>query len=335
MRVKGNPAMAKWCGAGLAALAGGLLAAGAAAPAHAVEAARNIYLLGSRSALAGVLPGPGGFFQNDVYVYSGSASANREFEIGGQVVAGADADVLLELPTASWFFAADGAPGLLFGVAGSLPMAWEEVSVDATLSAPNGGVVTGERSQQDFQVGDPYLQAFIGSSSGNWHWNVAGALNVPLGQWEQGSLVNIGFNRWAGDVTGSLTYLDLAEGWQASTALGFTFNGENLDLDYDSGTEMHLEWSLSKFTASGFSFGLAGYYYQQITGDSGSDARLGSFEGRVVALGPVAGLTIPLADRAIQASFRAYHEFAAENRLEGVAAFGSVAIPLQPAAAPK
>jgi hypothetical protein len=326
--------MAKWRAARMAALACVVSAAGAVS-AHAVEAARNIYLLGSRSFISGVLPGPGGFFQNDVYVYSGQASANREFEIGGKVVAGVDADVLLDLPTASWFFEADGAPGVLFGVAGSLPIAWQEVSVDATLSGPNGGVLSGARSQQSFEVGDPYLQAIIGSSSGNWHWNVAGAVNVPLGQWEQGSLVNLGFNRWAGDVTGSLTYLDLAEGWQASAALGFTFNGKNLDIDYDSGTEMHLEWSLSKFTASGFSFGLVGYFYQQITGDSGSDARLGAFEGRVVALGPVAGLTIPLADRAIQANFRAYKEFEVENRLEGVAAFGTLAIPLQPQAPPK
>lgn len=327
--------MAKGWAGRAAALACAILPSVAAAPAHAVEGARNVYLLGSRSLLSGVLPGPGGFFQSDVLVYSGQTSARRELEIGGEIVAGVDGDVLLELPTASWFFAADGAPGVLFGLAGSLPIAWQEVGADATLSGPNGGVVIGERSQHAFEVGDPYLQAIVGSSSGNWHWNVAGALNVPIGQWEQGSLVNVGFNRWAGDITGSLTWLDLAEGWQASAALGFTFNGKNLDIDYDSGAEMHLEWSLSKFTASGFSFGLVGYYYQQITGDTGSDARLGAFEGRVVALGPVAGLTVPLADRAIQASFRCYKEFAVENRLEGVAAFATVAIPLQAAGAPR
>jgi len=31
--------------------------------------------------------------------------------------------------------------------------------------------------------------------------------------------------------------------------------------------------------------GLIGYYYQQITGDSGLGAKLGPFKGRVVALG--------------------------------------------------
>jgi hypothetical protein len=153
----------------------------------------------------------------------------------------------------------------------------------------------------------------------------------PIGQWEQGSLVNLGFNRWAADVTGSATYLDMATGLEASAALGFTFNGDNLDLDYKTGTEMHLEWSLSQITPSGFSFGLAGYHYQQLSGDSGADARLGAFKGQVTAIGPAVGLTVPMADRALTAKFRGYYEFNVKNRVEGFAAMGTLAVPLQPA----
>jgi hypothetical protein len=65
-----------------------------------------------------MLPGPGSFFQNDLLVYSGQATVSRKFEIGGKIVAGVDADVLLDLPTALWFFESDSAPGVLFGVAG-------------------------------------------------------------------------------------------------------------------------------------------------------------------------------------------------------------------------
>ncbi len=139
-----------------------------------------------------------------------------------------------------------------------------------------------------------------------------------MGEWQQGSLVNLGFNRWAADITGSATYLDMMTGLEASAALGFTFNGENLDLDYQTGTEMHLEWSLTQITPSGFSFGLAGYHYQQLTGDSGDDARLGPFKGQVTALGPAMGLTVPMADRALTAKFRGYYEFNVKNRLRRV-----------------
>jgi hypothetical protein len=186
-------------------------------------------------------------------------------------------------------------------------------------------------SQDEFQFGDPYLQAIMGWTEGNWHWNIATGLNVPLGQWEQGRLVNLGFNRWAVDVTGAVTYLDMVQGHEASVALGFTFNGDNLDTDYQTGTEMHLEWSLTQLTPSGFSFGLAGYHYQQLSGDSGEDARLGAFKGQVTAIGPAAGLALPMSDRVATAKFRGYYEFNVKNRLEGFAAIATLAIPLQPA----
>ena len=69
-----------------------------------------------------------------------------------------------------------------------------------------------------------------------------------------------------------------------------------------------------------------------MTGDSGSDAKLGAFKGRVTAIGPAMGLTVPMADRALTAKFRGYYEFNVENRLEGLAAMGTLAVPLQPAA---
>ena len=287
--------------------------------AMAAESAKGVYLLGFRSQYAGVLPGPGAFYQNDVYIYGGSAGGNIELPLGGVFAADVDATAILELPTFSYFTPAFGG---LFGVTYTQPMGWQDVSASV------GNL---SRTQDDFQFGDPFVNAMLGWSDGNWHWNIAAGVNVPLGEWEQGSLVNLGFNRWAVDVTGSVTYLDMATGLEASAALGFTFNGDNLDIDYQTGTEMHLEWSLTQITASGFSFGIAGYHYQQLTGDSGSDARLGAFKGQVTAIGPAMGLTVPMVDRALTAKFRGYYEFNVENRLDGFAAMGTLAVPLQAA----
>jgi len=311
---------------GVLALAIGLAISG---PLNAAESAKGFYLLGSRSQFAAVLPGPGGFFQNDVYLYSGDAGTSVQLPLGGLLAADARASVILELPTASYLVPALGG---LAGVALTAPMGWQKVEASATRVSPLGVPTSINVSQDDFQIGDPVLQAFIGWNEGNWHWNIATALNIPVGQWEQGSLVNLGFNRWAVDVTGSATYLDQVRGHELSGALGFTFNGDNLDLDYQTGTEMHIEWSASQLTPSGFSFGVAGYHYQQISGDSGTDARLGAFKGRVTAIGPQIGLMVPMADRVLTAKFRGYYEFNVKNRLEGASAIGTLAVPLQPAA---
>jgi hypothetical protein len=38
---------------------------------------------------------------------------------------------------------------------------------------------------------------------------------------------------------------------------------------------------------------LAGYVYQQVTGDSGAGAKLGDFKGRSVGIGPQIGIFFP------------------------------------------
>ncbi len=305
------------CCLAIAATIGGAIAA---------ESARGVYLLGLRSQYAGVLPGPGAFFQNDVYLYSGSAGGNVDLPLGGLLAADVEARAVLEVPTALYFMPALGG---LFGLALTTPVGSQDVTASATFDSPLGRPLGAEVSQDAFRFGDPYLQAILGWTRQNWHWNLATGLNVPVGEWNRGSLVNLAFNRWAVDVTGSATYLDMARGIEASAALGVTFNGDNLDIDYRTGTELHAEWSLTQLTASGFSFGLAGYHYQQISGDSGSDARAGPFKGQVTAIGPALGLTLPLPDRMLTAKFRAYKEFNVENRLEGLSAIGTLVIPLQ------
>jgi len=52
--------------------------------------------------------------------------------------------------------------------------------------------------------------------------------------------------------------------------------------------------------------GLVGYFYQQITGDSGSGAMLGDFKSRVVGIGPQAGYFFELWKRTWYVNVKGY-----------------------------
>jgi hypothetical protein len=310
----------------------GLLAT--ATPVHATDQAKNVYLLGSRaSLLSGVLPGPGSYFQNDIYFYTGEAGGGIQLPLGGFLAAGVEAKIVaLELPTGLHVFETPVLGGSL-ALTGSLPMAYQEITALGGLTLPDGTVLSASRTDEAFQIGDPFLQAILGWHSGNLHWLLASAVNVPIGEWERDQLVNLGFNRWAVDLTAAATWLDMVNLYQLSGAVGVTFNGENLDTDYQSGTELHLEASAAKLFGNGMSLGVAGYHYQQLTGDSNQtplqEAVLGDFKGRTTGIGPLLGMTIPLSDRKLSANVRWFHEFNVENRLEGDAVFFTVAVPLQ------
>ena len=83
-----------------------------------------------------------------------------------------------------------------------------------------------------------------------------------------------------------ITYLHPKKGHEVSAYLGYTINFENPATNYLSGNEFHLDWFVGQHLPKGFAIGMAGYFYQQVTGDSGSGARLGAFQGQAMAIGP-------------------------------------------------
>ena len=62
---------------------------------------------------------------------------------------------------------------------------------------------------------------------------------------------------------------------------------------------------------------LAGYFYDQITGDSGSGNRVGSFESRVIGLGPQIAYLFPVGQMQGYLNVKACKEFDAQNRPTG------------------
>ncbi len=318
--------------------------------AFAAEQAKSIYLLGSTTSMAGLTPPPGTYVSSFSYVYvgegSGAVAISRTLPQSGQsfpspasLQLNADmsvrARVALDVMSMLWV-APQKVLGGNFGVGALVPVGYQEVNVDvnarAALTFPNGTTLQGGRSlrisDDTFAAGDPLATAFLGWNSGNWHWKAAGLVNIPIGSYNKTDLVNMGFNRWAADMTGSVTWLDPKSGVEASLATGFTLNGENPDTNYRTGTEFHVEGALMQHLSKSVSMGVAGYYYRQVTGDSGAGAVLGAFKGEVAAIGPNVTYNFQLGTVPVLTSLRWLHEFDAKNRLEGDSGFLTVTIPL-------
>jgi hypothetical protein len=100
-----------------------------------------------------------------------------------------------------------------------------------------------------------------------------------------------------------------------------TFNTENNDTDYKSGSVVHVEASVQQLLPPGpglIGLGANAFLYEQVTGDSGSGAVLGDFKGRSIGIGPVIDYILPLKNESLLvAEFKWLPELSTDNRLEG------------------
>lgn len=298
-----------------------------ARPTQAAEGGTSVYLLGFRSTMSGIVPPPGTYLTSDKYFYSGDADRSRDFVIGGQLAADVGANVFIDAFTATWV-----TPHKIFGgnlgLAATLPVGWAEVSAGTVLTGPRGNTLDLDRSDDLTGLGDLYFTGLLGWHRGDWHWNLNVGLNAPTGSWKKGRLANLGYNKWALDLGLAVTYLNAKTGHELTFAPGFTFNGENPDTNYKTGTEFRVEFAALQYLSQTFAIGVTGYHYQQLTGDTGSGAVLGDFKGRVTAIGPVVNYTFQLGKTQVNTNLRWMREFNVENRLTGDVGFLTFAVPV-------
>jgi hypothetical protein len=62
---------------------------------------------------------------------------------------------------------------------------------------------------------------------------------------------------------------------------------------YQNGVDAHLDWGASQFLTKRLQIGAVGYFYDQLSCDSGSGDRVGCFQSRVVGIGPQIGYIVP------------------------------------------
>jgi hypothetical protein len=297
------------------------------ASAHADEGGVSFWLPGQFGSFAAA-PGEPGWSLPFLYYHSSTdANASRLFRRGGVLVAGLDVRADLAIAAPTYVFGAPVAGGQAsVGITGLFGRVGAETS--ATLTGPSGGSLSSGQKDTLESVGDLYPTASLKWNLGNQNFMAYAMAGVPVGSYEVGRLANIGTNHWALDAGGGYTYLDATKGHEFSAVLGFTYNWENKDTDYKNGTTVHLDWAASQFLSEQLHLGVVGYFYNQLSGDSGSGAVLGDFKSRVAGIGPQIGYFFPVGGQNWYVNLRGYYEFNARNRPEGWNAWVTLAIPL-------
>ncbi|PNU04015.1 SphA family protein [Novosphingobium guangzhouense] len=293
--------------------------------AHATESGASLYLLGSGGPGTAVMaPVEGVYFDNVIWVYDGSASAQRSFPINGNIAAGLDTTIVADFPT-MLFVPTTNALGGTLALGVTVPFGAPMIDVEALLTTPGGPSLSGRRHDSALTTGDPVAVGMLGWKADKLNIQLSTMVNVPVGNYREGALANLSLHRWAVDGSLALSWHDTDSGWDITAKAGHTWNGHNDTTGYDSGNEIHLEGSIEKAFSPKFSLGLQTYYQKQVTDDDGA---LGPFRGEVFAVGATAATTVTMAG--VPATFRGrvFRELDTTNRLKGTSFWLDFSVPI-------
>ena len=163
----------------------------------------------------------------------------------------------------------------------------------------------------------------LGWKKGDVTYAATFGIYAPTGEFEEGKLANVGKKFWTFEPGLSVSWLSSKIGTEVSLFAGFDVNTRNDITDYQSGDVIHLDATVAQHLPllGGFvGVGANAFYYQQVSGDSGSGATLGDFEGRTVGVGPVLSYATKIGKGKttdLVAELKWLPELDVENRLKG------------------
>ena len=289
------------------ALAGVLASAQASL---AAEGGFSFYLPGSAGDIALAQSSePGLQVANSVYFLSGDAGAAV---LQGKVNAGLDLTMALNIVSAGYTFDQE-VLGATYTVGAAIPFGYAEL--EATITTAGGGSFFAERDS--FNIADIALVPLeLTWTIDNFSIQLGEAIYAPTGAYDVDEVVNLGLNHWGFDTTLAVTYFNPETGTEVSVAPGVLVNTQNDETGYQTGNEFHLDFTVNQFLSKTFALGVRGYYYNQFTGDSGSGARLGDFQGESFGLGPGFIWFPEFAEGKLAVLAKWIHDFDATNRFE-------------------
>jgi hypothetical protein len=257
---------------------------------------------------------------------SGNAAVSREITIGQfnpainasiNANVSARADIGFFAPT--YVFAT---PFLGGQASASLLVAYgqNDTALNGTISGTVGPIPfmrTVDLSQTTTGIGDLVPQFAVKWNSGVNNYMAYLTGDIPVGDYSSSNLANIGIGHGAIDGGVGYTYFDPKAGHEFSAVTGLTGNFENNSTGYTNGIDWHLDWGASQFLTKQLQVGVVGYFYDQLTPDSGCAPILCPFESRVIGIGPQVGYLFPVGDMQGYLNLKGYEEFDNNNRPDG------------------
>jgi len=284
------------------------------------------YLPGQTASFIDAFPGkPGGLAVLNYFTYyDAGVDVNRQLPLGGFLSAGIDAtvyaDTIAAIYQTPWQVLGGG-----FAFGAAVPYVWLEIKGQAQRVGPGGVVDPVVRNVSDSAngIGDMTLIPFmLGWTNILPDLKLDARLSVymPTGEYEVGQLANVGKNYWTFEPGIMASWLSSKIGTEVSLYSGLNFNLENQDMDYTSGTSLHFDLTVAQHLplCGGFvGVGANAFYYDQITGDSGSDALLGDFKGMTCGVGPVLSYVRQIGKTQLLAEIKWLPELDVDKRMEG------------------
>jgi hypothetical protein len=288
----------------------------------AEEAGTGHYLPGTTSDFIDMLPDRDSLtlvYANAFTYYHGSVGGDRELEFGGVLTANANATIYAEtslfLLQTPWKLL-----GGQYGGAIVVPYFWMEVKGNVGLQTRFATLGPRVRDTSNGFSDVQLIPLMFGWKYGDLKWESRFSVYAPTGGFSTGALANVGRNYWTFEPALAASFISSKIGTELTGFAGFDFNTSNDATDYQTGDQFHLDITLAQHLPlfGGFGgIGANGFYYQQFTGDSGSGALLGSFEGMTAGVGPVVSYGYQLGEFDLATEVKWLPELDVTHRLSG------------------
>ncbi len=291
--------------------------------ASAEEGGSGHYLPGSMASFPDAVSATESFvIRYNLVYYDATVNAQRALPIAGATALGADISTWAQGITFFWRPPVEIGGRWSYAMSATIPF----VSLDVSADVITGPGLSIARADSVSDIGDivlmPLMLNYHVSDDINWNFRIAAY--APTGSYEVGRLANTGKNFWTVEPTIAFMYFGQKNGREFDVFFGVDFNQENPDTDYKSGTQAHVEFTAAQhFPWRGglAGIGLTGFWYEQVSGDSGAGATFGDFEARDIGAGPVISFITKIGGHDLLSELKWLHEFETKNRPEGDTAF--------------
>lgn len=301
--------------------------------AAAIEGGLGHYIQGAYGDfLMGYIPASGFYARNDTIYQAGHIDGTLK---GGRAYAGLDVYSVMNLTKLSYMFdvpAMNGFLGIGAGVpilinlhvSGSASANYLSRDNPADIPLPDQKHIGGYGNRGG--LSDIFLMPVIaGWNFGECHVVVMPIVFLPTGYYNASKLTNLGMNYFSFDGNVAFTWLSKSK-FELSLNAGYMINTENPATHYLSGNLLHVDWTAAYHFTPRFALGANGFLLTQTTPDTGSGAKLGSFETSGSGIGPIASYVIPIGGKDLMVIGKWIHDLGARHSFLMDTVYASFAI---------